>query len=137
VHLEILKNFHYYLVIVLNLLFLQNDLVVVERVIVFDVHHYLLVLVKVVVVVLVLHYFQTDDDDECVLVIVVHQVMAEAVKWYVVEHVQMLLKDELIVHQSRVNDDDDVHRNVLMILAMKVVDEDPREIGLKQDLENK
>jgi len=49
----------------------------------------------------------------------------------------MLLKDEVIVHQLMVNDDVDVHRNVLMILAMKVVDENHHEIELKQDLFNR
>jgi hypothetical protein len=49
----------------------------------------------------------------------------------------MMLKDELIVHQLMVNDDVDVHQNVLMILVVKIVDVNHHEIELKQDLLNK
>jgi hypothetical protein len=49
----------------------------------------------------------------------------------------MMLKDELIVHQLMVNDDDNVHQNVLMILVVKDADGNHHEIGLKQDLLNK
>jgi hypothetical protein len=49
----------------------------------------------------------------------------------------MMLKDALIVHQSMINDDVDVHRNVLIVLAVKLVVENHHEIELKQDLLNK
>jgi hypothetical protein len=48
----------------------------------------------------------------------------------------MMRKDGLIVHQLMVNDDVDVHQNVLMILVVKFVDENHHEIEITRDLLN-
>lgn len=48
----------------------------------------------------------------------------------------MMLKGELIVHQLMINVVVDVHQNVLLILMVKVVDENHHEIELRQDLED-